>query len=162
MDTPPQTLTIGIPIYDGVDPLDVTGPYEVFSNVSIDGKSPINVVVLAEKAGKDVAVPTRFGLKLVPQAAFDAVDHLDVLWVPGGDPRALNRLMKGGAYLDALKRWSRTARLVTSVCEGAMLLAAAGLLDGYQATTHWAFIRCFQRWPSISPVPLNPDDPGCV
>ncbi|HEU0297960.1 MAG TPA: DJ-1/PfpI family protein [Longimicrobium sp.] len=161
MDATPETLTIGIPIYDLVDPLDVAGPYEVFSNVTIGDKRALRVLVLAEKAGKDVSVPTRFGLELVPQAAFDEVEHLDVLWVPGGDPKALNRLMKGGPYLDALKRWSTNARLVTSVCEGAMLLAAAGLLNGYRATTHWAFIRCFARFPGIDPVPLNPDDPEC-
>jgi transcriptional regulator GlxA family with amidase domain len=161
MDKTPERLTIGIPIYDLVDPLDVAGPYEVFSNTSIDDKPLLNVVVLAEKAGKDVSVPTRFGLRLVPQKAFDEVDHLDVLWVPGGDPKALNRLMKGGPYLDALRRWATSARLVTSVCEGAMLLAAAGLLDGYHATTHWAFIRCFQQFPDVSPVPMNPDDPEC-
>lgn len=152
------TLTIGIPIYPGVDPLDVAGPYEVFSEMStqVQKRCAVKVLVLAETAD---AVPTRSFIPggtspmgLVPQATFAAVPHLDVLWVPGGAVDALETMMKGGTYLDALKGWAPGARFVTSVCEGAMLLAAAGLLDGYRATTHWAFIPCFSRFPAIKAV----------
>jgi len=64
--------------------------------------------------------------------------------VPGGEPNALARLMGDPkrTYLDFLIEQSAGAQFVTSVCEGALLLAAAGLLDGYEATTHWAFIPC--------------------
>lgn len=150
-------LTIGIPVYPGVDPLDVAGPYEVFSEMksAVAGRRAVSVCVLGETRGP---VRTRFGLEIVPQKTFAEVPRLDVLWVPGGDPAALKVMMRGGTYLDALKRWGRHAGLVTSVCEGAMLLAAAGLLDGYRATTHWAFIRCFQQFPQISPVPFDPDE----
>jgi transcriptional regulator GlxA family with amidase domain len=88
----------------------------------------------------------------VPQATFAEHPHLDVLWVPGGAVDALEGMMKGGPYLEALKAWAPGARFVTSVCEGAMLLAAAGLLDGYRATTHWAFIPCFSRFKEVKPV----------
>jgi transcriptional regulator GlxA family with amidase domain len=57
--------------------------------------------------------------------------------------------MRGGPYLDFLKAQAAGADYVSSVCEGAMLLAAAGLLDGYRATTHWAFVPCFARFPAI-------------
>jgi cyclohexyl-isocyanide hydratase len=151
MSDVPATLTIGIPLYAGFDPLDVAGPYEVFSNLAqeVQGQCAVSVLVLGETMD---AVPSRFGLPMVPTATFDSAPALDVLWVPGGSLDALNTLMKGGPYLDALKRWSQGARFVTSVCEGAMLLAAAGLLDGYRATTHWAFIPCFDRFPAVKPV----------
>jgi transcriptional regulator GlxA family with amidase domain len=151
MTTPPSTLTIGIPIYHGVDPLDVAGPYEVFSNLANEVKAScaVSVLVLGETMEP---VATRFGMGLVPTATFESVAALDVLWVPGGSIDALHSMMKGGSYLDALKRWSEGARFVTAVCEGAMLLAAAGLLDGYRATTHWAFLPCFGRFPSVIPV----------
>jgi transcriptional regulator GlxA family with amidase domain len=151
MRTIPATLRIGIPIYPGVDPLDVAAPYEVFNNLAdeVKDRCAVEVLVLGET---EVAVPTRFGLRLVPQATFDSVEALDVLWVPGGSFDALEAMMPGGPYLDAVKRWSDGARIVASVCEGAMLLAAAGLLDGYRATTHWAFIPCFSRFPEVKPV----------
>ncbi len=151
MSDVPATLTIGIPLYAGFDPLDVAGPYEVFGNAAqeVQGQCALTVQVLGETMD---AVPSRFGLAMCPTATFDAVDSLDVLWVPGGSVEALNRLMPGGTYLDALKRWSEGARFVTSVCEGAMLLAAAGLLDGHRATTHWAFLPCFDRFPAVKPV----------
>ncbi|HEU0013625.1 MAG TPA: DJ-1/PfpI family protein [Longimicrobium sp.] len=165
MDPTPGTLTIGIPIYPGVDPLDVIGPYEVFSDMAatVAGQCAVTVLVLGETLAP---VTTReFGeaqtpapphptppLALVPQATFESVPHLDVLWVPGGAVSALNRMIPGGPYLDAITKWAAGASFVTSVCEGAMLLAAAGLLDGYRATTHWAFLPCFSRWPAVKPV----------
>lgn len=145
------TLTIGIPIYPGMDPLDVVAPYEVFGTLAeeVADQCTVTVLVMAETMDP---VPCRFGMPLVPRTTFDAVDALDVLWVPGGTVDALHGLMKGGPYLDALRRWSEGARFVTSVCEGAMLLAAAGLLNGYCATTHWAFLPCFERFGEVIPV----------
>jgi transcriptional regulator GlxA family with amidase domain len=159
MSTTAKTLTIGIAIYPGVDPLDVAGPYEVFSNMAEEVADQCAVTVLVLGQTMD-PVPTRQfttstappPLALVPQATFAAVPHLDVLWVPGGSIDALHVMMQGGPYLDALNAWAPNARFVTSVCEGAMLLAAAGLLDGYSATTHWAFIPCFSRFKEITPV----------
>lgn len=146
-----DTLVIGIPIYAGVDPLDVAAPFEVFNTMAeaMKGQSDVRVVVMTEDGGP---VNTRFGLPIGGQKRFDQVPRLDVLWVPGGLVQSLEVLMKGGAYLDHLRRWSAGARYVTSVCEGAMLLAAAGLLDGYAATTHWAFLPCFARFPAVTPV----------
>jgi transcriptional regulator GlxA family with amidase domain len=81
-----------------------------------------------------------------------------VPWVPGGDPGALARLMseKPRRYLDFLVRQSETAQFVASVCEGALLLAAAGLLDGYRATTHLAFIPCLKRFSKIKVAKRHP------
>lgn len=144
-------LTIGIPIYDGVDPLDVVGPYEVLSTMAgtVKDQADVSVLILGETLDP---IRSRFGLAMVPQATFDDTPALDVLWVPGGSIEALEGMMPGGAYLDALTRWAPGARFVGSVCEGAMLLAAAGLLDGFRATTHWAFLPCFSRFPAVIPV----------
>jgi cyclohexyl-isocyanide hydratase len=125
-----------------------------------DERTTVNVWLLAEDPG---VITTRLGMYLLPHHTFSQVEHLDVLWVPGGSSEALDGLMKGGPYLHALRRWSCDARLVTSVCDGAMLLAAAGLLDGYEATTHWAYYPCFANFPRIKPV--QPKDgvwPRCV
>lgn len=151
MTKPPETLTIGIPMYPGMDPLDVAGPYEVFCNAaeSVAGTCDLRVWLLAET---HVPVTSRFGMTIFPHRAFYEVDALDVLWVPGGVVDALNVLMKGGVYLDSLRKWSRNARVVSSVCEGAMLLAAAGLLDGFRATTHWAFYRCLESYKKVKVV----------
>jgi transcriptional regulator GlxA family with amidase domain len=156
MSKVPQTLTIGIPMYAGMDPLDVAGPFEVFSVAaqSVAGTCDLRVYLMAET---HVPVTSRFGMTIFPHRAFYEMDELDVLWVPGGDPGALNVLMQGGVYLDNLKKWSRNAKVVSSVCEGAMLLAAAGLLDGYRATTHWAFYQCLESYKKIKVVQPQDD-----
>ncbi|HEY8013302.1 MAG: DJ-1/PfpI family protein [Dongiales bacterium] len=143
-------MLIGIPIYDGVNVLDVTGPYEVLSWAGFD------VQLFAQKPG---LVACRGGISIQATGAFKQAPPFDVLWVPGGDPDALAR--ESGdpkrTYLDFLIRQSVHARYVASVCEGAMLLAAAGLLDGYEATTHWAFIPCLtERFRKVKVVDGHP------
>lgn len=147
-------MIIGIPVYDGVDLLDVTGPHEIFK--WMDRPSlPAEVLLIAQNAG---SITSRDGFTFVAPVCFGAAPQLDVLWVPGGDPPALATLMSGTdrAYLDFLIGQSANARYVCSVCEGAMLLGAAGLLDGYLATTHWAFIPCLKQFPAIKVVEGHP------
>jgi cyclohexyl-isocyanide hydratase len=136
-------MIIGIPVYDGVDMLDVTGPYEMF------GWAKLDVELVARRPG---LVSFRNGFAFKVTRGFKEAPAYDVLWVPGGDPDALARQMGDPrrTYLDFLIRQSRSARFVASVCEGALLLAAAGLLDGYKATTHWAFTPCLaERFPKV-------------
>lgn len=139
-------FTIGIPVYNDVDLLDVTGPYEIFSLINTCGALEVKVYILAEE---NEPIYTRNHLQLIPHKTFDEVQYLDLLWVPGGDPKALNEKMKDKKFLDHLTVWSKTAKYVTSVCEGALILASAGLLDGYCATTHWAFIPCLREFTKI-------------
>jgi cyclohexyl-isocyanide hydratase len=145
------TFEIVIPVYDEVDLMDVAAPAEMFSWMAPLWTARTAKVVLA--AETLAPVRTRDGLILTPQAAFgeygECGRQAQMLWVPGGNVTALNRLMPGGAYLDFLIGQGAGADYVCSVCEGAMLLAAAGLLDGYCATTHWAFIPCFAAFPEI-------------
>jgi len=145
-------MIIGIPIYEKVDLLDVAAPYEMFNLMKqLDPTVEADVCLLAEKSG---SVKTRDGLAMKPQKVFADVPALDVLWVPGGDPSALKKLMndRKRKYLNYLVNSSKNARFIVSVCEGAMLLAKAGLLDGYNATTHWAFIPCLKQFPAINVV----------
>jgi transcriptional regulator GlxA family with amidase domain len=139
---------IVIPVYDGVDVLDVTGPFEMFLWAEVD------VLLVAEKSGP---VKCNGGLTLQIDTAFSEAPAAEVLWTPGGDPKAVAQLMRDSIYLDFLVAQSKTARYVTSVCEGALLLAAAGLLDGYEVTTHWRFVPCLQeRFPRVMVVDGNP------
>jgi len=151
-----QTNTIfriGIPIYNGVDLMDVAGPREMFSWMgeywSQDPVPPrhVRTELIAETLA---TVRTRDGLSLTPETTFDQVtDYLDLLWVPGANVAGLSAMMNNPTYLDFLKRQAEGAGYVTSVCEGALLLASAGLLDGYEATTHWAFIPCLKSYCEI-------------
>ncbi|HKF64368.1 MAG TPA: DJ-1/PfpI family protein [Dongiaceae bacterium] len=139
-------MLIGFPVYDGVNLLDLTGPCEMFSWTDIEVRL---------FAGTPGLVICRGGLPIQVTAGFADAPDCEVIWVPGGEPDALARLMGDPAriYLDFLVRQSATARYVASVCEGALLLAAAGLLDGYEATTHWAFTPCFtERFPKVKVV----------
>src|SRR4051794_17261935 len=152
MPTQSSDFNIGIPVYDGVDLLDFAAPCEVFSWMAeiydpkrTDGKRTRVRLIAAE----DCAVTTRDGLRFHPDTVFATCPQLDVLWVPGGDPVRLAERMQDSVFLDFLRHQSRNAAYVTSVCEGALLLASAGLLDGYEATTHWAFLPCLKQFPKI-------------
>ena len=98
------------------------------------------VDLVAEKPGE-----VRFNSSLVFQvvAGLRSPEPADALWVPGGEPGSLARIIAAGeksAYLDFLEHQAAQSRWICSVCEGALLLAAARLLDGFRVTTHWAFI----------------------
>ena len=99
------------------------------------------------------------GFSFLAHKGFAEARTYDAIWVPGGEPAALAGIIDDPArtYLDFLTEQASRARMMCSVCDGAMLLAAAGLLDGYQATTHWAFTSCFpQRFPKVLVTPGHP------
>ena len=75
------------------------------------------------------------GLRLVPTTTLDACPQLDLVCVPGGP--GMNALLTDGEVLGFLRRQATGARYVTAVCTGALVLGAAGLLEGKRATTHW-------------------------
>jgi cyclohexyl-isocyanide hydratase len=132
-------MIIGMPVYQGVDLLDVAGPHEIFKWMSI----PVEVELVAEKAGD---ITTRDGFTFKACKSFAQASKFDVLWVPGGAPEALKRELKTPSkYLDFLNTQAN-ARYICSVCEGGVLLAASGLCDGHLMTTHWAFIPCLAKY----------------
>jgi transcriptional regulator GlxA family with amidase domain len=148
-EVPP--FNIAMPIYEGVDLMDVAAPYEIFNWMGTYWKER-GVKVELVAAAADV-LKTRDGMKLTPDRTFNYFHQhavqADLLWVPGGDPDALRGMMRDSHYLNFLREQSERATYVTSVCEGALLLASAGLLDGYSATTHWAFIPCLKSFGKV-------------
>jgi cyclohexyl-isocyanide hydratase len=152
---------IVIPVYERVNLLDVAAPREMFGWwSSFDSSRDVHIVIAAETKGvvstfspSPERKRARPGLKIVAEASFAEIDKVDLLWVPGGDPDALREQMKQSEYMGFLNRVAQEATYVTSVCEGALLLAQAGLLDGFQATTHWAFIECLAKYPRVQVVP---------
>lgn len=144
-------FNIAIPVYEGVDLIDVAAPFEIFNWMGTYWKERAVKVKLVAKTRRSIR--TRDGLKFTPDLTFDYYSEhkvqADLLWVPGGDPQSLQQTMSDAAYLSFLKKQSHRAAYVTSVCEGALLLASAGLLDGYRVTTHWAFVPCLKAFPRI-------------
>jgi cyclohexyl-isocyanide hydratase len=157
---------IVMPVYEEVNLLDVAAPREIFGWWAANEMSrEVQIVVAAEKKGlvttfspsaKDKSAKT--GLKILADTSFSEVASVDLLWVPGGSVDALRQQMKNHAYTEFLKRVASDATYVTSVCEGALLLANAGLLDGFRATTHWAFVKCLAMYKGIQVVP-DPNSP---
>lgn len=123
-----MTLRIGILVFPQVQQLDLTGPYEVFSSL------PDTKVELLWKRVEEI--PSATGLRLRPDTCFAEAAPMDVICVPGGI--GVNALLRDGEVLDFLRRQAAGARYVTSVCTGALVLGAAGLLRGRRATTHWS------------------------
>jgi transcriptional regulator GlxA family with amidase domain len=149
-------MLIGIPVYDEVDLMDVTAPYEIFKWASdlTNGTPTVDVKIV----GETDTVASRDGLKFSTQGRFDKIGQLDVIWVPGGNPGALAPMMNGTkpTYVSFLRAQATKAHVIASVCEGALLLAAAGLLDGFQATTHWSFIPCLKKFRNVKVVEGHP------
>jgi cyclohexyl-isocyanide hydratase len=131
-----MTAHIGMLLYPGLTQLDLTGPFEVLHRL------PDTQVHLVWKDTRPVRADS--GMQLVPDTTLAGCPPLDVVFVPGGFGQI--DLMTDPVVLDFLRASARTARHVTSVCTGALLLGAAGLLDGYQATTHWAFVELLERY----------------
>ena len=124
-----MSIHIGMLLFPALTQLDLTGPYEFFHRI------PDARVHLVWKT-RDV-VRTEQGFGIVADTTLADCPPLDVLFVPGGFGQAA--LANDDEVLEFLRRHAAGARYVTSVCTGSLLLGAAGLLDGYRATTHWAF-----------------------
>ncbi|WP_424214009.1 GlxA family transcriptional regulator [Streptomyces sp. BI20] len=136
----PRTHRVVIAVFPDVDLLDVTGPAEVFAlaNRETGGRAGYEVVLAGPTAGP---VRTSAGVRILADTSFDEVTGgVDTLLVPGAvDPGPHGFVARiDGQVVDWLRRVAPDARRVASVCVGAHLLAAAGLLDGMTATTHWS------------------------
>ena len=123
-----MTISIGFLIFPDVQQLDFSGPYETFATMA-----PAADIHLVWKSLDPVRSVT--GLEFSPTTTLDACPPLDVVCVPGGV--GVNALLRDVEILGFLRRQAEVARFVTSVCTGALILAAAGLLDNRRATTHW-------------------------
>ena len=123
----PESLTVGMVLFPNLTQLDLTGPHEVFARL------PGTKVYLV--AAALAPVRSERGLTISPDATFESVTALDIICVPGGP--GVDAMMEDEALLQFLRARAADARYVTSVCTGALVLGAAGLLEGYRATTHW-------------------------
>jgi putative intracellular protease/amidase len=127
-------------LFDGITALDIVGPYEVLQRLP-----DANVKFVAKSAGP-VRTDNNF-LALVADYALDEITSADVLVVPGGF--ATRALESDTPLLEWIRAIDATTTWTTSVCTGSMLLAAAGLLDGKEATTHWASLDRLKEYGAI-------------
>src|SRR5437868_6105508 len=118
---------IGLLLFPDITQLDLTGPYEVFI------KFPAAKVHLIWKTRAPVTAGG--GMRIVPDMTFAECPQLDLICVPGG--AGMNALLNDAETLDFIHAQASGARYVTSVCTGALVLGAAGLLKGKRAATHW-------------------------
>ncbi|WP_245496359.1 DJ-1/PfpI family protein [Lichenibacterium ramalinae] len=125
----PAPLSFGFLVFPDIQQLDLTGPYEVVS--VLDAPKTVHLV------WHDLApVRSTTGIVFTPTTTFADCPPLDVVCVPGGV--GVNPLLGDAAVLAFLRRQAATARYVTSVCTGSLVLGAAGLLKGVKATSHWS------------------------
>jgi transcriptional regulator GlxA family with amidase domain len=122
--------TTGILIFDGAEELDFVGPYEVFTMAATDGD---RVDLVAESAEP---IRCAKGMRVIPDCTLADAADLDVLVVPGG--QGTRREVDNPALVDWIRAVAPRCTWVTSVCTGAFMLHAAGLLRERRTTTHWA------------------------
>ena len=133
-------------LFPGMTQLDFTGPHQVFS--SLPGAS----VILASAEGGTIT--STGGMTFAGLRRLAEIPQCDVVCVPGGHG-ATDNAIRDDVFLGELRRLAATARFVTSVCTGSLVLGAAGLLQGYRAATHWTaleFLKEFGATPTNTRV----------
>lgn len=134
-----ETTTIGFLIYPGLTQLDFTGAFEILARVP---GAQIHVIWKT----KDV-VTSDTGLKILPSTSISACPNLDIICIPGGPGQV--QIMEDQSILEFVARQGMQAKYVTSVCTGSLLLGAAGLLQGYRATSHWMWVDMLSQFGAI-------------
>lgn len=131
---------VAVFIYQGVELLDFAGPGEVFAAAqTIEGQRAFNVYTVAASA--DTIVSQGF-VKVAPQYTIENCPRPDIIVLPGGNA---NNAMRDDKVMAWIKTATRETEVTMSVCNGALLLARAGLLNDKKATTHWTAIRGLKR-----------------
>lgn len=144
-----KTLKIAMLIYPGMFLQDLVGPLAMFESLM---NREIYLVWKDKKpvGNLDPVHPTMIPVQATKTFA-ECPDDLDVLFVPGGVPGTFN-MMEDKEVIEFLQKKSKTAKYITSVCTGSLILGAAGLLKGYKATTHWA---TFDALKELGAIPTN-------
>ena len=137
-----MTRRIGMLIFPRLTQLDMTGPYEVLARL------PDTTVDLVARTMDPVT--TDRGMQIVPTVTYETCPPLDIIMVPGGPGQ--QDLMEDEAALSFLRKQAAQAKYVTSVCTGSLVLAAAGLLKGKRATSHWAAV---EHLPLLGAIPVR-------
>jgi transcriptional regulator GlxA family with amidase domain len=143
---------IGIVLFDGVEELDAVGPWEVLSFWTRNHPEDGYAVSCLSRSGEPVRCAK--GLVIHADHSYADAPPLDVLVYPGGD--GTRPQLSDAAQLDWIRRQRATVPLMTSVCTGSLVYAAAGLLRGRPATTHWASLGLLAE---LDPtIDVRPDD----
>lgn len=147
MNPPSPSKAIGLLAYDDMQALDLSGPLDVFgaANAFASGMPPYSLHVIGVHPG---TVHAENGLVVLPACSIEDAPPFDTLLIPGGSG---SRVGNADPQLLAwLRRQAETARRVVSVCTGAYMLAATGLLDGRRVATHWQYAEDLaRRFPAI-------------
>ncbi|HJS93080.1 MAG TPA: DJ-1/PfpI family protein [Solirubrobacteraceae bacterium] len=125
-------MDVAIPIFDGITALDAIGPYEVLSRLP---EARVHFL------GTDGPGPKRTGnhmLGLTADEALSELPHPEVIVFPGG--HGTDTVMRDEAVLAWVRAAHESSQWTTSVCTGSLVLGAAGILDGLEATTHWMYV----------------------
>ncbi len=153
MNTPFPIRPIGIVVYPGVETLDITGPYEVFTfankiiqSQGISQEKVYPVTLLADQVGP---VTTLSGMQIIADQSFNQIsENYDTLLITGG---FLEDVLPNTDIVELIKVMAPKVRRLASVCTGAFLLAESGLLDGCRATTHWNWCaELAEKYPRVT------------
>jgi cyclohexyl-isocyanide hydratase len=135
-----MTKRIGVYIYENMTMLDVFGPMQFLAYVP-----DVELVTIAATQGR---ITTDAGVRVTPDCSIATATDIDILLVGGAaDP---SRELADAEVMSWFRKAGERAEYVTSVCTGSLVLAEAGLLDGYRATTHWAYVGDFANYPEIT------------
>ncbi|MGF6995424.1 DJ-1/PfpI family protein [Paraburkholderia sp. GAS32] len=141
MDSPVVSFSVGMLVFQGMTNLDFAAPFEVFSRMP---GAEVHVIGV-----DDGVVTCDTGARLLPTTTIDRCPRLDMIFVGGGP--GINPLMENPPVLAFLAQAGAQVSWVTSVCTGALLLGAAGLLRGYKAATHWTAMDVLPAF-EVTPV----------
>ena len=145
-------MNIGVALFEGAEELDWAGPWEVLAAWALQW--PDDGVHVFTLAREDRPVTCAKGLRVLPDETWETAPPLDVLVYPGG--RGTRRELEDEAVLDWIRDLAAGDTVVASVCTGSLVLAAAGLLDGKPATTHWGSLELL---PTLGrEIEVRPDD----
>jgi len=126
-----DSTKIAIFLFDGITALDAVGPYEVLAKIP-----QAEVTFVASHPG---AVQSTGGLKMNAERSIDEDLVYDIIIIPGGE--GIEKMLDDNRILDWIRRMHRRTKYTVSVCTGALLLGAAGLLQSLRATTHWRHLE---------------------
>ena len=135
--------SIAFVLYPGLTVFDLVGPLQVLSGLSAIAPEYQTMVVAERVEPMDTDIPGE--MKVIPNKTFEEVPHPFAIIVPGGVTPTL-RAMSNEAIRSYVRTAAETAEVVGSVCTGALILASVGLLEGRQATTHWAFYKVLEEF----------------
>ncbi len=145
-----KTLQIGLPIFEGVNGLDVMGPIEAFSSARVPGRGdtedcPYAITLIGTHLR---AVTTESGALLMPHCQMDEAPAFDTLIIPGGPGLREPSINRSWAHW--LRERAPRTRRIASICTGIYGLAASGLIDGLRVTTHWRWAAAVsERFPAL-------------